>query len=153
MAKPSWFDSSNQLREISQQPMTSHLHPILGNTGNLYRTRCLWLLSFIQDMGTLMRNSSQIYLYGLSCYASIRDVVFLIKADNRRHRDNHIQSDDDCKTGEFMRLACLFFICITLQASMSQDGSADIDISNTSFSLDVDSLSSIDGFLYRHLAA
>ncbi|KAI0525963.1 tachykinin family protein [Xylaria bambusicola] len=116
MARPSWFDSSNQLREISQQPMSAH--PVLGHLGNLHKTRCLWLLSFIQDMRTFMGNSPEIYNHGLAHYTSIRDALLVVKSDLYLH-DEDLLAEDDINERERTRLACLFYICVMLQGCVS----------------------------------
>ncbi|KAI0859805.1 tachykinin family protein [Xylaria cubensis] len=117
MARPSWFDSSNQLREISQQSMATH--PVLGQLGNLYKTRCLWLLSFMQDMRTFMGNSPEISNHGLAHYTYIRDAILIIRSDLYLH-DEDLQDEGDMNERERIRLACLFYICIMLQGSVSQ---------------------------------
>ncbi|RYC62750.1 hypothetical protein CHU98_g3477 [Xylaria longipes] len=117
MTRPSWFDSSNQLREISQQSMATH--PVLGQLGNLYKTRCLWLLSFMQDMRTFMGNSPEIYSHGLAHYAFIRDALLIVRSDLYLH-DEDLQDEDNMNERERIRLACLFYICVMLQGSISQ---------------------------------
>src|SRR5690242_305239 len=58
MAKPSWFDSSNQIWELSRGPPDSTTSNVL----NLKQLRGLWLISFVQDMRTLRASSSQLRL-------------------------------------------------------------------------------------------
>ncbi|KAI0543024.1 tachykinin family protein [Xylaria digitata] len=120
MTRPSWFDSSNQLREISQQSLATH--PVLGHLGNLYKTRCLWLLSFMQDMRTFMGHSPEIYNHGLAHYAFIRDALLVVKSDLYLH-DEDLQAEGDISERERIRLACLFYICVMLQGSVSQSDS------------------------------
>ncbi|KAI1430182.1 tachykinin family protein [Xylaria sp. FL1777] len=116
MTRPSWFDSSNQLREISQQSITTH--PVLGQLGNLYKTRCLWLLSFMQDMRTFMGHSAEIYNHGLAHYVFIRDALLVVKSDLYLHEED-LQAEGDISERERTRLACLFYICVMLQGSVS----------------------------------
>ncbi|KAI0453622.1 tachykinin family protein [Xylaria acuta] len=118
MTRPSWFDSSNQLREISQQSMATH--PVLGQLGNLYKTRCIWLLSFMQDMRTFMGNSPEIYNHGLAHYAFIRDALLIVRSDLYLH-DEDLQDEGDVNERERIRLACLFYVCIMLQGTISPD--------------------------------
>ncbi|KAI0423157.1 tachykinin family protein [Xylaria grammica] len=118
MTRPSWFDSSNQLREISQQSMAAH--PVLGQLDNLYKTRCLWLLSFMQDMRTFM--GPEMYNHGLAPYAFIRDALLVVKSDLYLH-DEDLPAEGDIDESERIRLACLFYICIMLQGSVSQPDS------------------------------
>lgn len=116
MTRPSWFDSSNQLREISQHPGSAH--PILGNLRNLYRTRCLWLLSFIQDMRTFMGHSPEIYEHGLVHYTYIRDALLVVKSDLYLY-DGDTVVEGQIDERERVRLACLFYICVMLQGGVS----------------------------------
>ncbi|KAJ9193479.1 transcriptional regulator family: Fungal Specific TF [Paecilomyces variotii] len=118
MSKPSWFDSSNRIWEICEQPFTPDLHPIMGDMENLHRVRCLWLISFIQDMRTLMGGSSRLYLSGLSFYTAVRDAALLLWADSKHHTYTAMHRPE-CTPAEFRRLACLFFISVLLQGSMS----------------------------------
>ncbi|KAI1351405.1 tachykinin family protein [Xylaria sp. FL0043] len=120
MNRPSWFDSSNQLREISQQSMPTH--PVLGQLENLYKTRCLWLLSFMQDMRRFMGQSAELYNHGLSRYASIREALLVVKSDLYLHEED-LQGEGDINERERTRLACLFYICVMLQGSVSDSGS------------------------------
>ncbi|KAI1306817.1 tachykinin family protein [Xylaria venustula] len=119
MTRPSWFDSSNQLREISQQSMTTH--PVLGELGNLYKTRCLWLLSFMQDMRTFMGNSAEVCNSELTHYVSIRNALLVVKSDLHLHDEYH-QAEGNINERERTRLACLFYICIMLQGTVSESG-------------------------------
>lgn len=123
MSKPSWFDASNRIWEICEQPFTPDLHPIMGDTQNLHRVRCLWLISFIQDMRTLMGGSSQLYLDGLSFHTAVRDAALLLWADSKYHTYTSMHQPE-CTPAEFRRLACLFFISVLLQGSMSTHQSA-----------------------------
>ncbi|KAI1276782.1 tachykinin family protein [Xylaria sp. FL0933] len=120
MNRPSWFDSSNQLREISQQSMATH--PVLGQFENLYKTRCLWLLSFMQDMRTFMGQSAELYNHGLARYVSIREALLVVKSDLYLHEED-LQGEGDINERERTRLACLFYICVMLQGSVSDSGS------------------------------
>ncbi|KAI3321411.1 hypothetical protein HD806DRAFT_152059 [Xylariaceae sp. AK1471] len=115
MTRPSWFDSSNQLREISQQPMLTH--PVLGQVENLYKTRCLWLLSFMQDVRNFMGQSPDIHNNGLTHYTFIRDALLLIKSDSDL-REEDVEPEEDINERERIRLACLFYVCVMLQGSI-----------------------------------
>lgn len=110
MVKPTWFDSSNQIWEISaQSAAAAAINPIVASLGGLYRVRSLWLLSFVQDMGTFMSNTR-----GLDRLLNIQEALRVVK-DNRDQR--HAQNDEQ----EFTRLACLFAICVVLQGSMCHE--------------------------------
>ncbi|KAI0406163.1 tachykinin family protein [Xylaria palmicola] len=119
MTRPSWFDSSNQLREISQQPLAA-THPVLGQPEILYKARCLWLLSFIQDMRNFMSHSSEMRNHGLVRYAFIRDALLVVRSDLHLH-DEDFQGEGEMNERERIRLACLFYICVVLQGSISPD--------------------------------
>ncbi|KAF4436401.1 glucose-methanol-choline (gmc) oxidoreductase [Fusarium austroafricanum] len=117
MSKPSWFDCSNQIDELSSHP--PHLHPVLGDTVNLHRVRCLWLLSFVQDVGTFRANSPDVYSHGMTQFPAIQEALKLLKQHLRQNEAGSTR-DDVCTDSEFTRLACLFFICILLQQSISE---------------------------------
>lgn len=78
MSKPSWFESTNNLSETSEHNIS---HNILGSTIDLQKMRCLWLLSFIQDMRNLMSMSSQLYMDGLLAFPSLYNAILLIRDD------------------------------------------------------------------------
>ena len=119
MSKPSWFDSSNNISEISEGALArADLHPFTGSTENLRRVRCLWLISFIQDIRTLMSCSSEFRSHGLALYIGVRDAVLLLQTDSQRQSNASLQ-DETCTRPEFSRLACLFFISVLLQGSVS----------------------------------
>ncbi|UNI19494.1 hypothetical protein JDV02_005676 [Purpureocillium takamizusanense] len=120
MAKPSWLDSSNHIREIaSRQPLTAHLHPILGNSENLHKVRCLWLISFVQDLRTFMHKSApHLPLIGAAQYPAIREAMVLLETDSQQHAMASLYNKN-CTHREFARLACLFFVCVLLQVSAS----------------------------------
>ncbi|KAI1115558.1 tachykinin family protein [Nemania sp. NC0429] len=122
MTRPSWFDSSNQLSEISQQQAMASHHPVLGHVDNLYKTRCVWLLSFMQDMRTFMDHSPEIYNHGLAHYTFIRDALLVVKSDLRTRDGGFQADDDDVDERERIRLACLFYICVMLQGSSVAHG-------------------------------
>lgn len=113
MSKPSWFESTNDLSEISEHSMR---RSILGSSIDLHKMRCLWLISFIQDMRNLMGMSSQLYMGGLSIYPSLYNAILFIRNDfqveSQTCKNQHHESDYD-------RLACLFAITIMVQESVS----------------------------------
>ncbi|KAJ3518215.1 hypothetical protein NM208_g14598 [Fusarium decemcellulare] len=123
MSKPSWFDCSNQIEELSSPHHAVHLHPVLGDTVNLRRIRCLWLLSFVQDVGTFRSNSPDIYAHGTTQFPAIQEALGLLKRHLRQNESGSTR-EDICTDAEFTRLACLFFICILLQQSTSDSSSA-----------------------------
>lgn len=141
MTKPSWFDSSNQLWEICDSPMSLRLHRVLGDEESLHRVRCLWLISFIQDMRTLMNNSLETYANGITKYTAIQKALGLIGSEVSE-QDTPNPDEDVCSDGEYRRLACLLFISATLQSSISnsfEEENMDSGYQSTS-NLDIDAL-------------
>ncbi|KAK9427125.1 hypothetical protein V1505DRAFT_318100 [Lipomyces doorenjongii] len=130
MAKPSWFDSSNRVWEISEHRLNNSLHPILASIVDLHKIYCLWLISFIQDMRTLLRSSSQLYQQGLGVYPAVHDAVLLLH--------HHFQLDAQTSTHEagypsreYDRLASLLLISVLLQESMSSTSTATLPTSGS----------------------
>lgn len=118
MPKPSWFDCSNQIEELSGKNLATRLHPVLGDTANLHRIRCLWLLSFVQDLWTFRANSPEIHSHGTGQFPAIQESLRLLKLHLKQNEAGSIRHDV-CTESEFTRLACLYFICILLQQSTS----------------------------------
>ena len=118
MSKPPWYESTNDLSEISEHNLN---HSTLGATIDLQKMRCLWLISFIQDMRNLMGMSAQLYMEGLLVFPSLYRAVLLIRdnfeVDGRTPQKQYLASDYD-------RLACLFAISIIVQESVSLSYSA-----------------------------
>ncbi|KAF4495842.1 tachykinin family [Fusarium agapanthi] len=89
------------------------LHPILREESELRNLRSLWLVSFIQDIGTFRTNllrTTQVH------YSALHEAILLLKA----HRQDHeldTGRPELCSDLEFTRLACLLFICVLLQKS------------------------------------
>lgn len=118
MSKPSWFDSSNHISELSWHPRIEAAeasanapNPVMRNTQNLHRVRCLWLISFVQDMRNLTGG-------GLAPYAAAREAVDLLQRDLRQHTLVSLR-EEVCTDREFTRLACIFFISVLLKGSVS----------------------------------
>ncbi|KAF4957964.1 hypothetical protein FGADI_2793 [Fusarium gaditjirri] len=111
MARPTWFDCSNQIQELLTHTSELPLHPILKRGSDLRKLRSLWLLSFIQDMGTFRTN-----LLGTTPvhYSAFHEAILLLKA---RRQDHELDTGrpELCSDLEFTRLACLLFICVLLQ--------------------------------------
>lgn len=113
MSKPSWFESTNDLSEISEHKIG---HNILGSTIDLQKMRCLWLISFIQDMRNLMGMSSQLYMDGLVVFPSLYNAVLLILDD---FMQKGLADKLQYEAFDYDRLACLFAISIMVQESVS----------------------------------
>lgn len=115
MSRPSWLESTNHLEEISS-PFSQYpiAHPTLPSV-DVRKVRCLWLISFIQDMRTFMGYFNGV---GLSTFPSLHTAVRLL-------RDKYQLSIETYCPGsyapslEYEMLACLFSIGIILQESMS----------------------------------
>ncbi|KAF5602021.1 tachykinin family [Fusarium pseudocircinatum] len=113
MARPTWFDCSNQIQELLTHPSELPLHPVLGRESDLRKLRSLWLVSFIQDIGTFRTNlmsTAPVH------YSAFHEAVLLLKS----HRQDHeleTGRPELCSDLEFTRLACLLFICVLLQKS------------------------------------
>ena len=115
MSKPTWFASSNNISEISEQSFHNAAKAALVDT---QKVRCLWLISFIQDMRTLMAFSSRLYMDGLASYPSLYDAVLLLRSNF--HLANESPPQTASFPSDYDRLACLFSICITMQESISR---------------------------------
>ncbi|XWX00045.1 hypothetical protein V2A60_008061 [Cordyceps javanica] len=122
MSKPSWFDSSNQLWEICDTSMSAHLAPILGNHDALPRVRSLWLISFIQDTRTLMNNRLDLYSSGISNYSALQATVVLLY-DALPAKSESAGTHKSSDQSEYVRLSCILFIVLIIQASASSPAS------------------------------
>lgn len=150
MAKPSWFDSSNQIQDILN-PSVSVLDRIPSDETSLHRIRCLWLLSFVQDIGNFMSSSSNNLNY-FTNNSSTRQAVSLIETDMQLHESAELSRPEECQEREYKRLACLFFISVFLQASM-QDYAGSLDASaesNTAETVDSGDITSLEKHLYEN---
>ena len=145
MAKPSWFESSNNILELSEQPVSANMHP-LGSLENLQRVRGLWLISFIQDMGTFTSNSPELRLHGLRQYPNVLDAILLLQADMKRYTLDSYQ-EEACTSSEFARLWCLFFISVLIQASGQQYSDAVPPASVATAPNSPDNLATVNDFL------
>ncbi|KAB8238030.1 uncharacterized protein BDW43DRAFT_262897 [Aspergillus alliaceus] len=163
MSRPSWFESSNNLSEISEQ---SFQNAAIAASVDTQKVRCLWLISFIQDMRTLMAFSSRLYIDGLASYPALHDAVLLLRSNF--YLANKIPSNHTSfLASDYDRLTCLFSICITMQESMSRSPASTVspapDIYNDMALLDValsasrevwnTSVYSLRAFLHHHFVA
>ncbi|KAM3549793.1 hypothetical protein ARSEF4850_008664 [Beauveria asiatica] len=117
MSKPSWFDSSNQLWEISDSSMSTGLHPLFGSEDALPRIRSLWLISFIQDTRTLMNNWLELYSSGITNYTGLQHAVATLHAAVPAHSE--LAESQQFDTHDYTRLACILFIVLMIQSSTS----------------------------------
>ncbi|EED13434.1 hypothetical protein TSTA_059210 [Talaromyces stipitatus ATCC 10500] len=136
MSKPSWFYPSNNISEISDsfsylriteesaspfsEPSTPTGLKIYGSNSNnseIPKLRSLWLISFIQDMRSLMANSSNLQSVGLWHYHSIYEAVTILRSsflESMRHPE-----DATANVHEHDRIACLFYIGVMIQECVS----------------------------------
>ncbi|KAJ6789464.1 hypothetical protein PWT90_00265 [Aphanocladium album] len=121
MSKPTWFDTTNQIWELSKTDTREPQHPILGQAQNVLKVRSLWLISFIQDLRTFMTTPS----VQLMNYPSILNAMAILVADFQQSaRDGAPRNDDSFSQHEFARVACIFFICVLLQSVSQQQPSS-----------------------------
>ncbi|EFX01755.1 peroxisomal catalase [Grosmannia clavigera kw1407] len=138
MSRPSWFDSSNNLFELSEQPQSTGLQSA-DSDEHLQRVRGLWLLSFIQDMRTFLVDCLAHGSRTVRQYNGVQEATLFLQADMKRRMldPNRLDESDFCSSAEFQRLACIFFICILLQTPLGEpsfpvDSSSASSISNIS---------------------
>ncbi|KAM3474790.1 hypothetical protein MY5147_004070 [Beauveria neobassiana] len=117
MSKPSWFDSSNQLWEISDSSISTGLHPLFGNEDALPRIRSLWLISFIQDTRTLMNHWLELYSSGITNYVGLQHAVATLHAAVPPH--SGLTETHEFDTHDYTRMACILFIVMIIQSSTS----------------------------------
>lgn len=113
MSRPSWLESTNNLERIS--------HPVLSpsvmqNSPSLdvQKVRCLWLISFIQDMRTFM---GSFYTEGLSSFPSTHDAVGLLR-QNFQLSIRSSSGNAHISEWEAEMLGCLFSISVLIQESI-----------------------------------
>jgi hypothetical protein len=117
MSKPSWFESTNNISELSEPSANTFS---LDPTMDIQKIRCLWLISFIQDMRTFMGFSSRFYVRGLSAYPSLCDAITLLRDDFQTYHANKSPAHGpELSPSDYDRLTCLFSICIMMQDSIS----------------------------------
>ncbi|KAI1055800.1 hypothetical protein LB506_009224 [Fusarium annulatum] len=113
MTRPTWFDCSNQIQELLTHVSELSSHPILRKGSDLRNLRSLWLLSFIQDIGTFRTN---LLKTTPAHYSALHEAILLLKT-HRQDNELDIGRPELCSDLEFTRLACLLFICVLLQRS------------------------------------
>ena len=135
MSKPSWFYPSNNISEISDsfsclrisrqstpllEPTTTagiRIHSSNSDNSEIPKLRSLWLISFVQDMRSLMANSSNLQSVGLRHYHSIYEAVTILRSsflDSMRNGDDALAN-----VYEHDRIACLFYIGVMIQECVS----------------------------------
>lgn len=112
MSRPSWFESTNDISKILESP--TH-RTIAGASLDLNKIRSLWLISFIQDIRTLMNVASQQYMEGLSIFPSLYHALLLVRTDFENQAQQHCSFD----SSGYERLTCLFSVSVLVQESIS----------------------------------
>lgn len=135
MSKPSWFYPSNNISEISDSfsylrvSDKENISTSIGaqsfmdvdedsTNSEIPKLRSLWLISFIQDMRSLMANSSNLQSEGLRHYHSIYEAITILRTSFLES----IRSSADPSSSnlyEHDRIACLFYIGVMIQECVS----------------------------------
>ncbi|KAH6649040.1 hypothetical protein BKA67DRAFT_682151 [Truncatella angustata] len=148
MSKPSWFDSSNETGIVS---LATNSTPLIGSTENLHRLRCLWLLSFVQDMTNFTKRLHMVSPKGLTPLKSVERSVQLLQKSMLVFNvclDEIQQGDLAAK-----QLQCLFFICVLLQDNRHTTVEANLSSSNkhtSRLTQSVPLIERLDIFLEEH---
>ncbi|PCG90038.1 Protein of unknown function DUF3468 [Penicillium occitanis (nom. inval.)] len=135
MSKPSWFYPSNNISEISDsfsclrisgqntpllEPTTTagiRIQSSNSDNSEISRLRSLWLISFVQDIRSLMTNAPNLQSVGLRHYHSIYEAVTILRnsfLDSMRNGDDALAN-----MYEHDRIACLFYIGVMIQECVS----------------------------------
>lgn len=112
MSRPSWLESTNNLDRISLSSPILQPH---SSSLDVHKVRCLWLISFIQDMRTFM---GSFYSTGLSSFPCIHSAVGILRHRFQASLEAPSRDPHVAKWEEEM-LVCLFSIAVLLQESMS----------------------------------
>lgn len=112
MSRPSWFESTNDISRILESPIH---RTIAGASLDLNKIRSLWLISFIQDIRTLMNVASRQYMEGLSIFPSLYHALLLVRMDF----ENQAQKNFSFASSSYDRLTCLFSVSVMVQESIS----------------------------------
>jgi hypothetical protein len=111
MSQPSWLEPSNHLEELSRPPSQSSVTPLTLPPDDVQKVRCLWLISFIQDMRTFM---GSLHRVGMPLSQSFNTAINLLQdklpfsIETLSPRSNVDELENDM-------LTCLFSIGVILQ--------------------------------------
>lgn len=114
MSKPSWLEPTNNLEQISRPPFS----PLLQHqtpSFDVHKVRCLWLISFIQDMRTFM---GSFHASELPSSPIAHAAVGLLRQDFQLSLESP-PSTSHVTQRENELLVCLFLISVLVQESMS----------------------------------
>ncbi len=119
MGKPSWFYSSNKVSEISaaikKRIVENENNPTPGSI-NYEMLHSLWFLSFVQDLRTLIHESTRFAFKGLYCFPMIGEAIQVIQVSILNFHSNEPLSGEpsieetNCLTG-------LLYIAVVLKDS------------------------------------
>ncbi|KAL1965840.1 hypothetical protein VTN77DRAFT_5161 [Rasamsonia byssochlamydoides] len=118
MAKPSWFYPSNNICEIADSLPYISSGATTGPTMDLRKLRSLWLISFIQDMRSLMGGSCRLHSEGLRRYPALYEAVSFLRTSFRQSQHTYTETFRTSPS-EYDRIVCLFYIGVMLQESTS----------------------------------
>lgn len=114
MSRPSWLEPTNDLEKITHSRF-SHIFQQQTPPFDMHMVRCLWLLSFVQDMRTFM---GSFCTKEFSSFPFFHDAIDLLRQDfqlsletcsNKSHVTQH----------ETELLVCVFSISVLVQESLS----------------------------------
>ncbi|OJJ66442.1 hypothetical protein ASPBRDRAFT_137943 [Aspergillus brasiliensis CBS 101740] len=115
MSRPSWLESTNKLERISRPVLSSTIVQRAPSL-DVQKLRCLWLISFIQDMRTFM---GSFYSRGLLGYPTAHTAVALLFQNFQTSTETCPPDGDNIMDWEHELLGCLFSISVLIQESIS----------------------------------
>ncbi|KAJ5233156.1 hypothetical protein N7468_006112 [Penicillium chermesinum] len=113
MSQPSWLEPTNNLEQISGP--TSPIFRPQAPSLDLHKVRCLWLLSFVQDMRTFMASFSTKELPPFTFFHAAITLLrheFQLSTEISRSESHVTQQETEL-------LICLFSMSILVQESLS----------------------------------
>lgn len=115
MSRPSWLESTNSLDRISHPLLST---PIMQRAHclDVQKIRCLWLISFIQDMRTFM---GSFYSTSLSGYPTAHAAVELLRQNFQTSARASSSTNQNIMKWEDEMLSCLFSLSVLIQDSIS----------------------------------
>lgn len=115
MSKPSWLESTNDLERISR-PLYSPPIRQPAFSLDVQKIRCLWLISFVQDMRTF---KGPFYTRGLFGYPITHTAVGLLSQKFQHSIEASSPGGEYIMEWEDEMLSCLFSISVLIQESIS----------------------------------